>query len=238
MSSPHRPHLTPEDLTIFHKVGWLSRQPGDFRRQILHAGRAVTLARGSTVYNRGDPPGGIYGIVSGAVGIDVSTERLAPRLGHIHRQGNWFGHGPALDGGRRSMGFRITEDCVLLHVELTNLREIVATIPNGGLMLGALANEGVNLATRAACELMIRDTKRRVAAIVLRLCAADIFPDGQTVSEIQISQTDVGEMANASRHSVLRAFMQFEEAGWIAQRYNHIRLVDVPALQAYAYSDT
>jgi hypothetical protein len=44
-------------------------------------------------------------------------------------------------------------------------------------------------------------------------------------------------MANASRHHVNRVLRMMKRAGWIATSYNHIRLLDVPGLTAFAHRE-
>lgn len=227
----------PLDLTMFDRHGWLSRQPASFRQRLLAASRPLAFSRHSEVYGCESEPGGIYGIVSGAVGVEVASNYLSPRLAHIHRVGVWFGHGPILDGTRRTMGFRAMEDTTLLHVELAKLREMIRNDPLVALSMGALANDASVIAGRAVCELMIPDVQRRIAAILLRATGADEWPQREIPDNIFVNQSDLADMANASRHSVLRALAKFERSGWIERGYTQLHVTDLAALQAFAYSE-
>jgi hypothetical protein len=50
-------------------------------------------------------------------------------------------------------------------------------------------------------------------------------------------QPQLGEMANISRHHVNRILGTMRRAGWVDARYNRIRLLDVAALKAFAWTD-
>jgi CRP-like cAMP-binding protein len=47
-----------------------------------------------------------------------------------------------------------------------------------------------------------------------------------------MTQSDIGEMANASRNHVNRALQRFREAGWVTLHYNRIGIPDPQALAA------
>jgi CRP/FNR family transcriptional regulator, cyclic AMP receptor protein len=83
------------------------------------------VARGTRVYAIGSPPGGIYGVMAGGIGAEAGSQWHAPRLGHIYRAGHWFGHGPALVGGQRTVGAIAMEDSLLLNVPLPALRTLM-----------------------------------------------------------------------------------------------------------------
>jgi CRP-like cAMP-binding protein len=44
-------------------------------------------------------------------------------------------------------------------------------------------------------------------------------------------------MANISRHHVNRILAKMRSDGWIDARYNRIRLLDVPALKEFAWTE-
>lgn len=94
----------PDAQAIFARRGWLASASAQDRARIIALGRVVRLARGARLFAAGDAPGGIYGVLAGGIGAEGSTSRHLPRLGHVLRAGDWFGHGPVLTGGPR-LGF-------------------------------------------------------------------------------------------------------------------------------------
>ena len=56
-------------LDLVSRRGWLSQTPRAFRNALLARVHLQTFTEGEIIYEAGDPPGGIYGVVSGAVRI-------------------------------------------------------------------------------------------------------------------------------------------------------------------------
>ena len=221
---------------VFSTRGWLSRQPQAFRTRFISLGRLIELERGVPVFHVGDEPGGVYGIVSGAIEILGGTPWQLPVLAHIARAGDWFGHGPVLRGGNRSLTFVAAEQSTLLQVPLDRLRPQLRNDPDFAARLAQMADASTEAVIGVARDLLIRDSARRLAAVLLRVTAAgEVPPDnGQGYA---LTQAQLGEMANISRHYVNRILAMMRRAGWIDARYNRIRLLDVPALKAFAWSD-
>jgi len=222
---------------VFERRGWLSGQAAAFRASIISEGRLRDYARDDTVYYQGDAAGGIYGVVSGGIGVVVGPPRLTPRVAHVLRAGDWFGYGPVLRGGKRSMQFIAIEQSMLLQVELLSLRSMGADGSDRALRIGAIANIGAEAGADIAAEMMIPTSAKRVAAILLRVTAAadgvaSDHPDGFLLPQALLAQ-----MANVSRNLANGVLKAFREAGWIAGRYNRIRILDVDGLAGFAYSD-
>jgi len=221
---------------VFSKRGWLSRQPRPFRAQFISLGRLVTLERGAPVFHMGDESGGVFGIVSGAIAVLGGTSRQVPVLAHIERAGDWFGHGPVLRGGNRSLTFVAAEPTTLLQVPLERLRPQIQNTPDFAARLAQMADASTDTVVWTARDLLIRDSSRRLAAVLLRVTAMGEVPPGDGEG-YALTQAQLGEMANISRHHVNRTLGMMRRAGWIAARYNRIQLLDVAALQAFAWSD-
>ncbi len=71
---------------------------------------------------------------------------------------------------------------------------------------------------------------------MLRVTAMGEVPPGDG-DGYALTQAELGEMANISRHHVNRILGMMRRAGWIDARYNRIRLLDAAALKAFAWSD-
>jgi CRP-like cAMP-binding protein len=224
---------------LFARFGWLSHQPTAFRQQILRMARPLDVARGAWVFAIDDPPGGIYGVISGGIGIEGGGPFHMLRLGHVMRTGTWFGHHPILsDRGRRTQGMRATEDSALLHVPLLPLEALVKADAMAARCIGGMADGGSILGTRIISDLLIPDAPKRVAAVLLRVMAAEEGVEPHHPDGFLMIQADLGEMANVSRPHVNRVLGAFEEKGWIAKRYQRLRILDVEGLRSFAASES
>ncbi len=217
--------------------GWLSRQPQPFRAQIVAMGRLVTLERGAPVFHMGDAPGGVYGIVSGSIAVLGGTRWQLPALAHIERAGDWFGHGPVLSGGERTLTFVAAEQTRLLHVPLEQLRPQLRSDPDFAMRLAQMADASTETVVWMARDLLIRVSGRRLAAVLLRVTAMGAVPPSDP-DGYAITQADLGEMANISRHQVNRIIGKLRQAGLIDASYNRIRLLDLEGLKTFAYAES
>lgn len=220
---------------IFTSVGWLSQQPENFQAKLLGRGHLVALAADAYVFHADDPPGGIYGIADGSIGILVPTRGASMRLATILRAGTWFGQGPLITGRARTLAFRAFEPTVVMRVDLPALGEISAHNPQARLCFAALANDATVITIQVVHDLLIRQTERRLAATLLRIAGAHDEPASSRLRKICLSQAELAEMANTSRHSANRALREFEESGWIAISYKHIQICDPVSLEEFAY---
>jgi CRP-like cAMP-binding protein len=222
-------------LTLFGRRGWLAGHPEGFRRQIVAMGRLLLIKRNCWVFAIGDPPGGIYGIVSGGIGVEGGGPFHALRLGHVLRSGGWFGHHPALSGGgQRTQGMRAMEDSLLLHVPLGPLQALMQQDPAAARCIGDMADRGSILATRVISDLLIPDASQRIAAVLLRITGAEDGIEPDDPAGVLLTQTEIGEIANVSRPHVNRILAGFVSQGWISKRYHHLRVLDGAALRRHA----
>jgi hypothetical protein len=104
-------------------------------------------------------------------------------------------------------------------------------------LVGEMENQGTNLAGWIACDLLIPNGARRIAAVLLRVTGAHEGVEPSDPRGFLLSQTLLGDMANASRNGVNRALADFARSGWIEKCYNHITVRNREALLAYAYAD-
>jgi CRP/FNR family transcriptional regulator, cyclic AMP receptor protein len=196
----------------------------------------VEARPGHVVFRIDDDSSGLYGIVSGAIGVEGGHGRQTPLLGHVMRPGEWFGIRAVLHGGPRVLTFRAIEPTRLLFVPRTRLVPLMQGDADIAIRVGQLAEIGNRLGTWAMRDLLTPDAGRRLAAVLLRVLGmGEVEPDDP--QGFWLTHAQLGEMANLSRHHVGRKLALFEAEGWIACGYNRIRLLDAAGLGAFAYGD-
>lgn len=221
---------------VFAARGWLSEHPAAFRALLTSEGVPVEVRVGTCVFRRDDDSNGLYGIVSGAIGVEGGHRRQSPLLGHVFRSGEWFGIKAVLQGGPRELTYRALEPARLLYVARTRLVPLMQTDPDIAVRVGQLAEIGNRLGSWIARDLLTPDAGRRLASVLFRvLGAGEVMPDDP--EGFRLTHGQLGEMANLSRHHVGRKLAAFEAAGWIACGYNRVRLLDAEGLAAFAYGD-
>ena len=221
---------------VFATRGWLTEHPAEFRSLLIGETVPVEAPQGTFVFRRDDESNGLYGIVSGAIGVEGGHRRQTPLLGHVMRKGEWFGIKAVLHGGPRELSYRAIEPTKLLFISRTQLVPLMQRDPAIAVRVGQLAEIGNRLGAWIARDLLTPDAGKRLAAVLYRvLGAGEVVPDDP--QGFWLTRQQLGEMANLTRHHVGRKMASFEVAGWIACGYNRVRLLDAEALAAFAYGD-
>ncbi len=212
-------------------AGWLATEPAWLRNEFLACARIRKFQNGEYAYHLDDEPGGMFGIASGGFGVVVPSG-AEMTLCHVLWQGAWFGAGPILTNGRRTLGFRAVETSRALVVSLRDLNAIGTRHPELYRRIGALSEQSMqSIATRIVGDLLITSGERRIAAVLARLASGNT--GGQVVT-LGLSQAVIGQMSNSSRDRVNRTLNKFAKAGWIELGYQAVKIVEPSALERFS----
>lgn len=212
--------------------GWLSFTPRVFQDAVLSRCALQSYKAGATVYSLGDPPGGLYGLLSGNLGVTVAPGERGPYLAHFAQPGSWIGEGAIITGRPRQVGLIATRDCKLLHLPLNDLRTILAEDPAAWRWIAVLTTVHLEVAIGAADDLMIRDHVKRFIAVLLRLAGLryDDAP-GPGLSSVHVNQDEIAYMANLARTTAGAILRDLETQGNIDLSYRKITIINAAALR-------
>lgn len=222
---------------LFGRHGWLSDASLELRTCLLAQARPIEYARGARIYALGDKAGGIYGVVSGGIGIEASARGHPVRMGHVVRPGFWFGEGPVIGGAERFLGAIAVENSLVIQLPLPFLQQLMKRNGELQFLLARLSQANVQMAIWTACDLLIPDAPRRIAAVLLRISGAQDGAGPADSRGFPINQVLIGELANASRAHVNRVLGQLARMGLVAKRYNHLLILDYKGLARFAYDE-
>lgn len=213
--------------------GWMSEQPKRFQAEALRRARVVDFPAGAPAFVTGDETGGIYGIVRGSFGIYVPDLTGQERLAHIARTGTWFGHPIVSEGRGRSLTIYAAEPSRTLHVGLSAMSELAASLPDAVHSFNNLTRAAMRIAIEVIADQLIPDSDCRIAATLLRLAGlnGDIPATGS--ESVFLTQAQLAEMTNMSRHRVNSALARFKGKGWIDVSYNRVAIADAGKLRAF-----
>ena len=153
---------------VVRRKGWLRQTPAAFQCAVLDRCLLEKFKPGIPVYTVGDEPGGMYGIVAGALGVSVATAKQGVYTAHFALPGSWFGETAAFTRQPRRVGLTATRDSQLLHLPLRSIDEIVKLDPAAWRFFGLLTINHLDLAMGGSDDLMIRDHAKRFVAVLLR----------------------------------------------------------------------
>jgi CRP/FNR family transcriptional regulator, cyclic AMP receptor protein len=216
------------------KHGWLSRTPDDFRTSILRNCVWQNYEAGESLCVAGDPPGGIFGIADGSIGTSTLLGAPDAPMVHLDRPGFWSGVGSILSGEPRRMSASAITPALIANVQLPALQALLSENPRWWQHIGQLALITIDIIGNGFVDLMIRDSGRRCAAILLRLCECR-FKDAAEVSrEVMVTQEEMANMANLSRATVNTILRRFAKQRLIELRYRSIIVVETKSLRKLA----
>jgi CRP-like cAMP-binding protein len=215
-----------EAQKLLSSLGWLARTPADFRKILLNRSTFQRYGDGDTLFNLGDPPGGIYGIAAGAVEIEGPTLVGETNVLDIASSGRWLGCEAVFTGADRPFGVRAIRPTEVVHVPLASLEAIVAANPEAWRFFGLLAIESADIASAAAFTLLIRDARKRGIAVLTRLY------DRSKRGDLAISQERLACLANLSRTSVVSIVGELRNKGVVKSGYRALALGNAEGLKS------
>ena len=210
------------------RSGWLSVQPAALQNRLIARLSFRRYAAGEHVYNVGDAPGGIFGLVSGTLAVSIAPGRTGPHIAHLAVPGAWFGEGSFLTGQPRRIGLEAVTGCVVASLPLAEMNRLAAEDPQLIRCFAQIAMFNIDLSILALEDLLIPDPSRRVAAVAWRGAG------GQSAYRLTVTQAQLGQLANASRKQTLAALAQLEALGGIRRLYGAIEIVDADLLRRFA----
>jgi CRP/FNR family transcriptional regulator, cyclic AMP receptor protein len=219
---------------VLSQYGWLSRMPADFRTAILRICVWQNYEAGAPLFAAGDPPGGIFGIADGSVGTSTLLGAPDSPMVHIARRGFWSGMGSVLSGEPRRMSASAITEALVANVPLPALHSLLSERPEWWQHIGQLALSSIDIIGNGFVDLMIRDSGRRCAAILLRLCECRFNDAADMSREVMVTQEQIADMANLSRATVNRILRGFAKQRLIELRYRSIFVAETKRLRKLA----
>ncbi len=197
--------------------------PVERRRALAESGDAVRLARGESLFARGDAPDAAYAIIEGE--LEVTIEGPDGRNVFIARlgSGTMIGEMGVLDGVPRSTDARATRKTELLRIGRT-------------LVIQALSEDtGSALALLTIMARRLRETDALVdrnASMNLGKRLARLLLEESTHGKIIFNQSDIAHLVGATREAVNRKLAQWRKSAWIEVNKTGLHVLDRPALLA------
>lgn len=219
------------DAIRYH--GWLHAVPEELRRAILTRCHQKTAAAGDVIYRMGDPPEGLYGVVSGAFYFESAPVERGPQLVHSWTAGTWCGEAEIFNPRPRLGTMVAARESEYVHLPLAQIEKLHEAGFEIWRAIGVLAGAHLELALVVIDDLTIRPPRERIAAVLLRLAGARLsdVPDAPE-PDMRMTQADLAKIANTSRSTVARHLNELEAEGVLRCRYGRITLLDCRAIRA------
>jgi CRP-like cAMP-binding protein len=220
-----------EIVAVAQSKGWLSRLPPDRQSAMLDVASVVHLDAGDVLFNVDDRAGRMFGLISGCVAAEAAQSDREPQKGLLLHAVTWFGEGGMSGRPSRLVGIRATRPTTLLAIEADGFRRVADRFPEIWRDLHALAVSHLGDVIGLAEDLMIRSSRDRLAAILVRLAGlrTEEPPDPPT---IDATQAEIAAIANLSRSVVSDLLPKMEREGLVSLGRASVTILDADRLLA------
>ncbi len=224
-----------DGVALLGRSGWLTEVPDEFRDHVLSRIRWQHLDSGKLIQSGGEESGELLGLVRGVVEFRTVLGRADLPLMHFVHPVFWFGYIPILTGRPRPLAATARTDVWLACIPHADVRAMLDRWPTWWRHFMPLAISYGDVASRVAADLLIRDSERRCAAVLLRLSGhRPASRAAERQADVGITQEELAGAANLSHSSVHGILKRLADNGLIAQGYRALTILDPGALRAFA----
>ncbi|MDI9848881.1 Crp/Fnr family transcriptional regulator [Rhodoblastus sp. 17X3] len=148
--------------------GWLPLLPEAFRTEVLRRSALMRFAPGDTVFRLGDPAGGVYGLVTGALAVSLAPAGAMPRLTLLGVPGPWTGEGCFLTRKPRRCELQAIVKTTMFHLPLDAMDQMAALNPEVARYVALMLMMNVEYLFRVIHDLQKPEADRRIASVLQR----------------------------------------------------------------------
>jgi len=214
-------------LDILSAQGWLAQRSAAARARLGRIAKLRSFAKGDRVYLAGDPPNGMFGLISGS--LNVSIPRADGEDYTVHRAGAgfWIGDLALFSQGPRLVSVQAAEPTVMVQLPAHELRRLVEEEPRLYVDFYALTYENFRTAFQIISNLAISSAEKRIADRLLLEAKARINGDDW----ISLSQVELANLTAVSLPTLKRVMRRLSNEGYIEHGYARIQVLNPGALK-------
>jgi CRP-like cAMP-binding protein len=188
------------------------------------------IARGDTIFAKGDPGNSLYAVCAGTVKISVPSADGKDAVFNLVGQGEIFGEIALLDGQPRTADATAQTDCELMVIERRDFLDLVRSQPEIALKLMEVLCARLRHTSEQVEDVLFLDLPGRLAKILLQLTAKAELP----ARRVTMTQREIGQMIGMSRESTNKQLRDWEHRNWVRLERGGIVVLKPDALAAVA----
>ena len=212
---------------------WFSHLPTSFQDSLLAAARERRLTAGQRLFQRGDPPCGLYAVLDGAIRIGAVSEQGKEALLSLVEAPHWFGEICLFDGQPRTHDAYAVGPCTLVNIPQTTLLKILDEHPLYWRHLALLMSQKLRLTFINLEQLSLMPAPARLAHRLLMIADGygEIVPPRRV---LQLPQEQLASMLSLSRQTTNQLLKELQGQGILNLKYGEIEILDAERLRALA----
>ena len=214
----------------FLRDTWFEQLAPKHRTTLVAAGRLRSFRDQQRVYRFGDPPNGLYGLISGdihLIGYPAGSPLLVLRL----KPGEWFGELSTIDGGPRPQDAVSFSTSKVLHVPSREFERMSRDNPDIFKHVARLVGQRQRAAVEYAGMIVSLPVKVRLCHLLLAALDAGEKPSTGTERTISLTQSDIAAALGVSRQTTNKLLKSLEAMDAISVGYGIIRVLEPARLR-------
>jgi CRP/FNR family cyclic AMP-dependent transcriptional regulator len=172
-----------------------------------------SAAKGSIIFEKGDPGIGLIGVLAGAVKISVGSSEGREVVLNIIREGEIFGEIALLDGRPRTADATAMTDCELVVIERREFVTFLRGEPDVMLKLMEILCERLRRTSDQVQDVTFLNLSVRLAKTSIAL-TANSAAAGQN-GKVKITQREIGQIVGRARESINIQLRAWSRRGWV-----------------------
>ena len=216
-----------ETLSLFDGL------PDGLKARIVAMAVTCRLETEELLFSKGDPGDALYGILSGAVRISITSADGKEVVLNIAGPGEVFGEIALLDGQARSADATATMATELVMVRRSEFQEYLRAEPQLSQHLLTLLCQRLRSSNEQIEDVAFLSLPARLAKKLLSLTSGIGNPE----AEIKLPQHKIAQMVGGTRESVNKHLQRWRREGWIDLRRSTIVVLDPEALRDVVEGD-
>ena len=215
-----------EGLRRLAGEGWLVRADPGFRDALLALARWHRAEPGHHLTRAGDEAGDLIGLAEGTVAFTVTEGLASTPTMHVAAAVIWMGYGPLVLPMARTVTAEARTPVLYASFAQARVQGLLQRDPAGWQAIARLSGEFGLLMALTAADLLIPESERRCAAVLLRFAGQRFAgPRDRLEAVVPVTQEELAAAANLSRNSAGTILRGFAARGWIATGYGGVRIL-------------
>jgi CRP-like cAMP-binding protein len=207
--------------------------PADERATLITHAHVRKYAADETIFLMGSTGDSMMVVLSGHVRISVASPDGKEMLLAVVVAGEIFGEIAMLDGKERTADARAASECRLAVLYRRDVLSFFEQHPNAWAGLVGTLCERLRNADEQMAEIALMGLPVRLAKALLRMTA--IEPQtGKHLSQVRLSQREIGSLVGATRESVNKWLGRWQRKGILQIAESLITIADRHALEELA----
>lgn len=177
----------------------------------------------------GDAAGGLYGLASGKLSVMSAPQSVPHHLIKISFPGWWFGDVALITKSTRVVTTVARTDVEIAVVSRSAILQAAERDPETWRRIAEITAQHLKDALSIIGAMSLTDAEARIAFALSRFCE-DVGRAGDQPIEVNVTRSELGEMARMTRNALAPALNRLEDYGLVRCGYRSVAIPSIRAL--------